>query len=106
MNQYRLGTIFLRNFYTALNFETNLIMIGVNKGSSDTAKAKIIGEVYNPFAEADKSGAGLAFVIILLLILFSLAILSFLKSNNQLKKSNGNPSVKGTKSSDTVTFTI
>lgn len=80
-NQYRLGTIFLRNFYTALNFDQNLIMIGVNKGSSDLAKATIIGEAYNPFAEADKSGAGLGFVIILLLLMFSTAILFFLKAN-------------------------
>ena len=56
-------------------------MIGVYKGSSEMAKATIIGEVYNPFAEADKSGAGLAFVIILLLVMFSVAILFFLKAN-------------------------
>ena len=56
-------------------------MIGVNKGSSEMAKATIIGEVYNPFAEADKSGAGLAFVIIVLLVMFSVAILFFLKAN-------------------------
>ena len=33
-NQYRLGTIFLRNFYTALDFDNNLVLMGVNKGSS------------------------------------------------------------------------
>jgi hypothetical protein len=32
-NQYRLGTIFLQNFYTALDFDNNMILLGVNKGS-------------------------------------------------------------------------
>lgn len=40
-NNFRLGTIFLRNFYTALDFEHNFIMIGVNNGSSERAKAYI-----------------------------------------------------------------
>lgn len=107
-NQYRLGTVFLRNFYTALNFDQNLIMIGVNKGSSNLAKATIIGEAYNPFAEADKSGAGLAIVLILLLVMFSIAILFFLKANQQLKQSNGAPGVNGKnkKTSDKITFNI
>ena len=29
-NQFRLGTIFLRNFYTVLEFDLNLIMLGIN----------------------------------------------------------------------------
>jgi lipopolysaccharide assembly outer membrane protein LptD (OstA) len=29
-NQFRLGTIFLRNFYTGLDFDKNLILIGLN----------------------------------------------------------------------------
>ena len=28
VGQYRLGTIFLRNFVTALDYDSNLIMIG------------------------------------------------------------------------------
>jgi len=32
-NQYRLGTIFLRNFYTGLDYDNNLILMGVNKVS-------------------------------------------------------------------------
>ena len=34
INEYRLGTVFLRNFYTALDYDRDLIVIGVNKGSS------------------------------------------------------------------------
>lgn len=40
-NQYRLGRVFLRNFYTGLDFENNLIMIGPNAFSSQKAKAYI-----------------------------------------------------------------
>lgn len=29
-NQYRLGTVFLRNFYTALDYDNNLILMGFN----------------------------------------------------------------------------
>lgn len=29
-NEYRLGTIFLRNFYTSLDYDADLIAIGVN----------------------------------------------------------------------------
>lgn len=36
-NQYRLGTIFLRNFFVGLDYESNLILIGINKGATAAA---------------------------------------------------------------------
>ena len=42
-NQFRLGKIFLWNFYTVLDYDQNLIKIGVNVGSKDIAKAEIDG---------------------------------------------------------------
>lgn len=48
-NEYRLGNIFLRNFYTALDFDKDLIMIGVNKGAGQYATATIRGHKKNPF---------------------------------------------------------
>jgi len=33
LNQYRLGLVFLQNFYTGLNFETNHIYLGTKKHS-------------------------------------------------------------------------
>jgi hypothetical protein len=47
-NQFRLGTIFLRNFYTALDYDQDLIMIGVNSASSQGSEAYIEGKVENP----------------------------------------------------------
>jgi len=35
-NQYRLGTVFLRNFYTVLDFDKNLVLMGLNN-DLDTA---------------------------------------------------------------------
>lgn len=40
-NQYRLGTIFLRNFYTALDYEKNVIQLGINKGGIVDGKKKV-----------------------------------------------------------------
>jgi hypothetical protein len=31
-NEYRLGTIFMKNFYTALDFDNDMIVLGVNAG--------------------------------------------------------------------------
>jgi hypothetical protein len=44
-----LGTIFLRNFYTALDYENDLIILGVNTGMENVARAKVRGHIYNPF---------------------------------------------------------
>jgi hypothetical protein len=48
-SEYRLGTVFLRNFYTGLDFKNDMIYIGVNKGREGHVGAKIHGRVYNPF---------------------------------------------------------
>lgn len=45
-NQYRLGTIFLRNFYTGLDYENNLVVLGINNGITS---AELIGKTANPF---------------------------------------------------------
>ena len=34
-NEYRLGTVFLRNFYVGLDYDKDLIIIGVNKEAED-----------------------------------------------------------------------
>lgn len=44
-NHYRLGTVFLRNFYVVLNYELNLIHMGVNNGSEKRVSANIKGKV-------------------------------------------------------------
>jgi len=36
-DQYRLGTIFLRNFYVGFDYENSKLAIGLNKGTSNAA---------------------------------------------------------------------
>jgi hypothetical protein len=48
-SEYRLGSVFLRNFYTGLDYKNDMIYIGVNKGQAENARASIHGRVYNPF---------------------------------------------------------
>ena len=48
-SEYRLGTVFLRNFYTGLDYQNDMIYIGVNKGQADNTRRSIKGRVYNPF---------------------------------------------------------
>jgi len=56
----------LRNFYTGLDYDQNLIMIGSNAFSSDAAKAVIEGKVKNPFAHDPSSGPWVIIILILL----------------------------------------
>ena len=76
-NQYRLGTIFLRNFYTALDFDNNLVLMGVNRGSSSRAKAYINGELSNPYRTSN--GVTVSIIIVILLIAFGFAIVFYFK---------------------------
>ena len=84
-NQYRLGTIFLRNFYTGLDFDQNQIMIGLNK---DITTATMSGEARNPFRPGDGGFGAVIFVILFLMLMFAIALVCFLRAkkneNNRL----------------------
>jgi hypothetical protein len=41
LNQIRLGSVFLRNFYTVLDFDNNYIMIGLNKEALADSRAAV-----------------------------------------------------------------
>jgi hypothetical protein len=75
-----LGTIFLRNFYTALDFDNNLIIIGLNKGAQKipkkgaAAKSYIQGKVQNPFYRPPEMH-GLSLIIIMIVIVCLLVFL-------------------------------
>lgn len=61
-------------------------MIGVNKGSSDSAKAELIGHIYSPFKHIEKKGGSIAVIIIVLLSLFAVAIAFFVRAKKDQKK--------------------
>lgn len=85
-NQYRLGTIFLRNFYTALDFDNNLILIGVNKGSSLDNRAKIRGKIDNPVNPPSKPNSYWWVIILIFILAFVVAVAFFVHQSNQHKK--------------------
>lgn len=45
-NEYRLGTVFLRNYLTVLDYEHDMILLGINKGQESSV---MHGHVYDPF---------------------------------------------------------
>lgn len=78
-NQYRLGTIFLRNFYTALDYENNMVMFGINKG---TTSAKLVGKAENPNKHTSTGGGNGAVwgIVIFLLCMFGVAAFCFVRA--------------------------
>ena len=77
----------MRNFYTALDYDNNLIWMGVNKGSSDIAKAIISGHVSNPFAKKSKALSVVwQIVIVVFVIIFIAAVGIFVYQNRKLDK--------------------
>ena len=82
-NEYRLGTLFMRSFYTGLDFDNDLIILGVNAGSSDRAKAVIFGHTDNPFyvppvIPRNKNVPVGLIVFLILFTVFSFALLYFI----------------------------
>ena len=75
-NQYRLGTIFLRNFYTGFDYFHDQIVIGLNKG---TVHAEIHGSSPNPFVMEQKTGA-IIFVMIFLFLMVAVALFFFYRA--------------------------
>lgn len=57
-NQIRLGTVFLRNFYTVLDYDNNLIALGLNLQGSAAETATINGKG-GASSPAQSSGGGL-----------------------------------------------
>lgn len=84
-NQYRLGRVFLRNYYTVLDFEQNLIQIGPNAFSSQGAKAYIQGRVSNPYKHQDKpKGSNLGWLIVIIILMVAGAVYYYIKHNKKL----------------------
>ena len=74
-NQYRLGSIFLRNFFIGLDYETMQVAVGLNKVSSS---ASIEGKSYNPYRRiAENHYTVVIIVIVILTILVAVALYFF-----------------------------
>mgnify|MGYP006096593441 CR=1 FL=1 len=75
-NQYRLGSIFLRNFFIGLDFETMQLAVGLNKVS---AAASIEGKSSNPFRIPKNHDEAIVFVVVFLIVLVGVALFFFCK---------------------------
>ena len=70
LNQYRLGNVFLRSFYTVLDFDNDIIMLGLNVDGAASKSA------YINHMNAHKivnSPAQTVFIVILILVLLCIA---------------------------------
>jgi len=77
-NQYRLGTVFLRNFYTALDYENNTIMLGINKG---TTSAKLVGKAENPQKPRSGGVGGMvAGIVIFFICMFGIGAFCYIRA--------------------------
>lgn len=77
--------MFLRNFYTALDYESNLILVGVNSNVPERDRAHMTGVALPPDLGGSKSGYVIV-IFIVLAMLFGVAILVFMKANKDLNK--------------------
>ena len=87
-HEYRLGNIFLRNFYTALDFDKDVIMIGVNKGSAMHASAQIYGETNNPYKDTPDEDRSVVMGVLVLfyLLMCTAAFIYFFVEKRKINK--------------------
>lgn len=82
LNEYRLGSIFLRNFYVGLDYEFDELVIGLNKNNQD---AQIHGKSKNPFDEEPSDSKAWLAIIILLLVLGVVGALCWLRAKKKIQ---------------------
>lgn len=75
-NEYRLGSIFLRNFFIGLDYEDDSLHIGLRKDNID---AEIHGHAKNPNIK-NESNPTLMYVVIFLAVLVIIAIACWIRS--------------------------
>jgi len=82
--------VFLRNFYVGLDYDKDLIIIGVNKGASDSASATIIGHSEDPTKNNSKVFHGLVFLMVICVIITTIVLLiyyvKFKKDNKKIEE--------------------
>jgi hypothetical protein len=80
-NQYRLGSIFLRNFFIGLDYETQQLAVGLNKVS---VSASIEGKSSNPYKYIpEKHEAGIIIFLSFLFILVIVALTFFFRERKK-----------------------
>lgn len=92
-NQYRLGTTFLRNFYTALDYDKDIIMLGLNNdGVTSTLKGPphVIPNPTGPdtptYIPPTPNSSAWIIILVILLVMFALGIGFYLRARHQEKQ--------------------
>lgn len=87
--QFRLGTIFLRNFYTGLDFDQNLIILGVNAQTAGDSEVSIYGKAKNPYTKRETNPAGAIMAFLVLAMMFAAAIGFAIYHHKKMKNGGG-----------------
>jgi len=87
--QYRLGTIFLRNFYVGFDYENSKMAIGLNKGTSNAAirgsSPLNIENEASKEEQAKKNNRAIVFVILFLVLMVGVALFFFFRARKAEK---------------------
>ena len=75
----------MRNFYTALDYDNNLIIVGANKGSSEKNRATIHGKIDNPVFPNEKKNQYWWILIVMMILAFVIACGFFLHQDKKAK---------------------
>lgn len=81
----------MRNFYTALDYDENLIIMGVNKNIPLKDRPTMAGFALYPNQGADSHKGFIIWIFVILTILFGIAIVFYIKANKDLKAQNEKP---------------
>ena len=78
----------MRNFYTALDYDENLIIMGINKNIPVRDRPTMEGHVLNPNANVQSHKGFIVWIFVILTVLFGVAIFFYIKANKELKEQN------------------
>lgn len=81
----------MRNFYTALDYDENLIIMGVNKNIPERDRPTMEGTALNPNMNTKSHKGFIVWIFVILTILFGIALVFYIKANKELKKTNEKP---------------
>lgn len=91
-HEYRLGNIFLRNFYVTLDYEQDLILLGISKDAnvraSEKEKIQIEGYAYNPRVNHNlirRTGSA-GYVLVGVLFFMTIAIIYYCVEKRRLER--------------------
>ena len=81
-----MGTIFLRNFYTALDYDENLIAVGINKNIPVKDRPTMEGVSLAGRKPAKDHSGLVIWIFVILTVLFGVAIVFYVRANKEMNE--------------------